>query len=189
MAARSQSTARNGRGLLREDHSEIKLVGAEDRDWWEKLSKGARARLAEKWRTKWTDEETRQLIEADPETNDYFTLGALMARTPGSLRIRRSMMIHLLRDEYEHVAKAEAYEADPKTHHRWADIGQVHRLLTEMSYYEKPVFEQFELARHLRQPNGSWRGDGTSQVVKSRKAQVELIGRLASTHRAKKRRA
>jgi hypothetical protein len=189
MATGSPSSPRNGRGLLREDHSEIKLVRAEDRDWWVKLSTGARVRLAEKWRTKWTDEETRQLIEADPAADDYFTLGALMGRTPGSLRIRRSMMIHLLRDEYEHVAKAEAYEADPKTHHKWADIGQVHRLLKEMSYYKKPVFEQFELARHLRQPNGSWRGDGTSHVVKSRKAQADLIGRLASTQRAKKRRA
>src|ERR1700758_678052 len=125
MPATAKSSSHNGRGLLREDHSQIKLVRAEDREWWSHLNNGDRARLAQKWRTKGTDEETQQLIEADPAVDDYYTLGAAMGRTPGSLRIRRSMMIHLLRDEYEHVAKAEAYEADHKQHHRWADIGQV----------------------------------------------------------------
>jgi hypothetical protein len=186
MSAATGSGPRNGRGLLREDHTEIKLVRAEDREWWSRLNKGARARLAQKWRTKWTDEETRQLIEADPAADDYYTLGALMGRTPGSLRIRRSMMIHLLRDEYEHVAKAEAYEADSKQHHRWADIGQVHRVLKDLGYYNKLVSEQFDLAQHLQQPNGSWRGDGTSAVVKSRRAQADLIGRVNSAKRAGK---
>src|SRR5437016_1182775 len=98
-----------GRGLLSEDHSEIKLVPAEDRDWWAALSSPARARVARNYRKKWTDEETRELVLADPDRDDYYALAAQMGRTPGGLRWRRSVMVHLLRDEYGNVEKAEAY--------------------------------------------------------------------------------
>src|SRR4051794_28257609 len=87
-------------GLLSEDHSEIKVVPASDRDWWTKLSTGARAKFAERHRKKWTDEETIELITADPDAVDYYELGALMGRGPGALRARRSQMIHLIKEEY-----------------------------------------------------------------------------------------
>ena len=184
-APKNPLPSRNGKGLLREDHSAIRLVPAADRDWWSGLSRGPRVRFAEKYRTKWTDEETQELIEADPTVDDYYVLGARMGRTPGSLRIRRSMMVHLLRDEYEHVAKAEAYEQDPKTNHKFADIAQVHRLLKKLGYYQKPVFEQFELARHLKQPSGSWRGDGTSHVARVRRVQADDLRTRLSAIRKK----
>jgi hypothetical protein len=171
----------NGRGLLPEDHSEIRLVPDAQRDWWLGLSKGAKAKFAEKFRTKWTDEETRELVLANSETEDYYTLGARMGRGPGALRIRRSMMVHLLRHDYDYPAKAAAYEADPKAHHKWADIAQVHRILRELGWYDLPVHEQFERARHLKQPHGGWRGDGTSHVARARKAEAEdLKARLAA---------
>src|SRR4051795_1292485 len=188
MAGNSKDTprpSRNGRGLLAEDHSDIRLVPDADRDWWLGLSKGARGRFAGKYRTKWTDEETRELVLADPDADDYYTLGARMARSPGALRMRRSMMVHLLRHDYDYPAKAAAYEADPKAHHKWADIGQVHRVLLELGWYDLPVYEQFERARHLKQPHGGWRGDGTSYVARAQKVTAEdLKARLAAMRAA-----
>jgi hypothetical protein len=145
--------------LLEEDYSEIKIVPARDRDWWSRLGRGAKARFAERYRQKWTDEETERLVRADPDRDDYFELGAAMGRSPGALRARRSQMIHLLREEYQYVGKAEAYLADPKAYHKWADIAQVYRILRELGLLELPVHEQFAYARHLRQPSSGWRGD------------------------------
>lgn len=168
------------RGLLAEDHSEIKLVPAEDRQWWDGLTEPARARVASNYRKKWTDEETRLLVLADPDCDDYYELAARMGRTPGGLRWRRSAMVHLLRDEYDSVPKAQAYLDDPKQHHKWADIGQVYRIMRELGLFDLPVHEQFALARHLPQPTGSWRGDGTSEVMRDRASQAsEIQARLA----------
>src|SRR4051794_38309624 len=100
---------RAGRGLLEEDHSEIRLVPAADREWWSRLSDAAKARFAKRHRKKWTDDETRRLVLADPDTEDYYGLGAEMGRGPGALRTRRSQMIHLLREEYDYIEKAKAY--------------------------------------------------------------------------------
>jgi hypothetical protein len=161
--------------LLSEDHSEIKLVPAADRDWWAKLSTGARARFAERHRKKWTDEETIRLITADPDAVDYFELGAEMGRGPGALRTRRSQMIHLIKEEYDYVAKAQAYLEDPKTHHKYADIGQVYRLLHELGVFELPVHQQFELARHLKQPSPSWRGDNTTAVEREQRTTLRFL--------------
>lgn len=158
-----------GRGLLKEDHSPIKLVPEADRDWWEKLSEPARAHFAERRGKRWTDEETLRVIEANPDEDDYYLLGAELGRSPGALRIRRSHMIHLLRDEYGHIDKATAYETDPKQHHRYADIAHVARLLRENGYFNLPVGEQFRLARHLNQPGTSWRGDRTGEVLRRRR--------------------
>jgi hypothetical protein len=165
--------------LLAEDHSPIKLVPAADREWWLKLSEPARARFAERRGKRWTDEETVRLIEADPETTDYYELGAAMGRAPGALRIRRSHMIHLLRDEYGHAAKAAAYEDDPKQYHRYADIAQVQRALADLGYFDLPIREQFDRARHLQQPDASWRGDKTSRVLRERRRALEALRRRA----------
>src|SRR4051794_28109766 len=88
-----------GMGLLAEDHTDIKVVPAGEREWWGRLDRKAQLRVAEKFRKRWTDDETRMVIEADPEKEDYYDLAAKMGRTPGSVRFRRSVMIHLLRDE------------------------------------------------------------------------------------------
>lgn len=157
------------RGLLEEDHSEIRLVPAQDRDWWERLSDTARARFAARHRKKWTDEETKRLVLADPDKDEYYELAAAMGRGPGALRARRSQMIHLLREEYQYAEKAKAYFSDPKANHKWADIGQVHRVLGELGVLDLPVHEQFELARHLKQPSGSWRGDNSSAVEREQR--------------------
>jgi hypothetical protein len=161
--------------LLSEDHSEIKLVPARDREWWGKLSAGAKARFAARHRKKWTDEETKQLILADPDSDDYYQLGAQMGRGPGALRARRSQMIHLLREEYDYVQKAAAYFADPKENHKFADIGQVYRLLGELKILEMPVHKQFAMARHLKQPSNSWRGDNSSAVEREEKARARAL--------------
>lgn len=168
-----------GDGLLSEDRSAIKLVPAADREWWQALSERARARFAERHGKRWTEAETRQLVEADPDRNDYYELGARMGRAPGALRIRRSHMVHLLRDEYGHVAKAEAYLADPRRYHRWADIAQVYLTLKELGYFARPVRDQFHAARHLRQPAESWRGDKSSRVLRERRAAAEAFVRAS----------
>lgn len=163
------------RGLIPEDHSDIRIVPAKERDWWSRLSRPARIRVAAKRGKKWTDAETAQLIRANPTKDDYYTLGETMSRTPGSLRIRRSHMIHLLKDEHGRVASATAYFADPKANHRYADIGQVYRVLRELGILDLPVNEQFDLAQHLKQPSGSWRGDHTSVVLRERRAAVTAV--------------
>lgn len=173
------------RGLLDEDHSEIKLVPAADREWWSRLSDSAKARFASRHRKKWTDEETKRLILADPDNDEYYALGAEMGRGPGALRTRRSQMRHLLRDEYQYVAKAKAYAADPKANHKWADIGQVYRLLGDLGFLDLPVHEQFEKARHLKQPKESWRGDNSSAVEREQRANEQaVLERLRAARRA-----
>ena len=162
-------------GLLSEDHTEIRLVPAADREWWSRLNDTAKTRFAERHGKKWTDEETRRLVEADPNQDEYYGLAAAMGRSPGALRTRRSQMIHLLRDEYQYLDKAKAYHADPKKHHKFADIAQVHCILRELGYFDLPVHEQFEKARHLRQPSESWRGDNSSAVQRERRATAEVI--------------
>jgi hypothetical protein len=166
-----------GRGLLSalEDTTEPRLVRAEDRDWWTKLSEGARIRFAQHQGKKWTDEETRRVIEADPATTDYFSLAAEMGRSPGALRIRRSHMIHILRDEYGYAQKARDYLQDPKKHHKVADIGQIYRNLDALGILGLPVSDQWAIAKHLKQPSGSWRGDGTSAVLREQRASAEEL--------------
>src|SRR5438309_913732 len=119
----------SGRGLLIEDRSEIKLVPASEREWWSGLSDAAKAKFAALHGKKWSDEETRRLVLADPDETDYYALGAEMGRSPGALRARRSQMIHILKDEYGYPAKARAYFEDKRANHRLADIGQVYRVL------------------------------------------------------------
>ncbi len=174
--------------LLSEDHSEIKLVPAKDREWWDKLGAGAKARFAARHRKKWTDEETRQLILADPDTEDYYQLGARMGRGPGALRARRSQMIHLLREEYSYVERANAYFDDPKANHKFADVGQVYRLLGELEILDLPVNEQFKMARHLKQPSNSWRGDNTSAVEQEEKARERALRQSLEDVRRRERR-
>jgi hypothetical protein len=178
------SSDTRGDGLLSEDRSEIRIVADDERSWFERLPEAAKLRFAERRNKKWTDEETRELVLADPGTTDYYELAEKLGRSPGALRIRRSHMIHLLRDEYDYVAKAEAYLADQKAHHKVADIGQVYRIIKELGWFEIPVSQQFERARHLRQPSGSWRGDGSSAVLRERKARAaDMRDRLAELRR------
>jgi hypothetical protein len=163
------------RGLLTEDFSDIKIVPDEDREWWYSLDEPAKTRVAKRYRKKWTDDETKRLIKADPEKEDYYGLAAEMGRTPGSLRLRRQAMVHLLRDEYGYLQKARAYEEDPKTNHRLADIGQVYRNLKELGFFALPVHEQFARARLLRQPREGWRGDNTWGVLRRRRNQADAV--------------
>src|SRR5947207_949182 len=151
-------------GLLEEDYTAIRLVPDADREWWQHLSRGAKLKFAERHGKKWTDDETLALILANPDKDDYYGLGAKLGRAPGAVRTRRAYMIHLLKGEYGYKAKADAYLADPKTFHKYADIGQVFRLMKVEGMLDLPVSEQFEMARHLKQPKESWRGDNTSAV-------------------------
>lgn len=158
-----------GGGLIAEDHSDIKIVPAEDREWWSHLPTEARIRVADRYRKRWTDEETRRIVTADPDTTDYYALGEQMGRTPGALRWRRALMTHLLKDEYGWTAKAELYIADPKKHHKYADAGQLYRILKDLGWLDRPVSEQFALGRHLQQPKPGWRGDNTGAVLRDKR--------------------
>lgn len=176
-----------GGGLLPEDHSDIKIVPDEDREWWAKLPREAKVRVAERYRKRWSDDETLLLVQADPDTADYYTLGAQMGRTPGSLRWRRSLMIHLLKDEYGWAAKAKAYVSDPKRNHKYADVGQMHAVMKKLGMLELPVSVQFELARHLKQPKAGWRGDNTSAVLRVKRERVDILrARIANAVQQRK---
>ena len=38
--------------------------------------------VAERFRKRWSDDETRLVIEADPKSDDYYGLATTMGRTP-----------------------------------------------------------------------------------------------------------
>lgn len=174
-----------GRGLLSEDYSDIKLVPASERDWWQRLDSPAKMRFAERRRKKWTDDETQLLILADPDEDDYYELAAELGRSPGAVRMRRSQMVHLLRDDYGYPDKAKAYLEDPKTHHKFADIGQVYVNLERLGFFELPVHEQLARARHLKQPSNGWRGDHAEEVLRGRRASADSVrARLAEIRKA-----
>jgi hypothetical protein len=180
------ASVRRPRGLLPEDLSEIRLVPAADREWWSRLSNPAKLRVAEKRGKKWTDEETERLIRADPERDDYYHLAEAMARTPGALRTRRAHMIHLLREEYGYSEKARLYFQDQRRYHKFADIGQVHRVLAAVGILALPVSHQFLLARHLKQPSSSWRGDHTTAVLRERRERATALKRVVRPAKRKR---
>jgi hypothetical protein len=162
-------------GLLTPDYTDIKLVPPEARDWWQRLDDGAKARFAERHNKRWTDDETQQLILADPDGEDYYSLAAKMGRSPGALRTRRNYMIYILRDQYDCVEKARRYLSEPKRFHKWADIGQVFAHIQELGWLDLPVSEQFAFARELRQPRKGWRGDNSSKVLRERRQRARAV--------------
>jgi len=154
---------RKSSGLLPRDDSPIKLVPLEKRKFWEEIPAEVPIEKAVRWREKWTDDEVRRLLEADPANCSYEALGAELGRSPGALRIRRSQMIHIIRgDPY-------AMEYVESTDHKRADWRQVHKVMKAQGVLDLPVTEQFKLAVHLQQPNPSWRGDHTQAVLKEKK--------------------
>lgn len=155
---------RKRRGLLPKDHSPINVVPPEKREFWQHIPKEASIETAPQWRVKWSDEEVKKVILADPKKDTYESLARGLGRTPGAIRLRRAQMLHILRgDPY-------AREYVESTDHRRADWRQVHRVLKELGYLGLPVTEQFRLAVHLGQPSSSWRGDFTQTVLKEKRA-------------------
>src|SRR5262245_17276041 len=86
-------------GLLPKDEQPIKLVSAERRKFWEQIPTEAKIDTAPKWRKKWSDEEVRRVLTADPSTDSYVSLANELHRSPGSIRVRRAQMIAILRGE------------------------------------------------------------------------------------------
>lgn len=142
----------------------LKLVDAGKRRFWEQMADEVEIELAGKFRKRWSDAETARVILAAP-SETYEGLGQDLGRSPGAIRYRRMAMVHLLREEHGAPERVQAYEDDPKAHHKHHDYYQVHRVLQELGMYERPVAEQFELAQPLSQPTASWRGDGSSAVA------------------------
>ncbi len=142
----------------------LRFVEADRRRFWERMADEVEVELAGKFRKRWTDAETARVILAAP-SETYEGLGRELGRSPGAIRYRRMAMVHLLREEHGAPERVQAYEADPKAHHKHHDYFQVHRVLQELGLYDRPVAEQFELAQALSQPTASWRGDGSSAVA------------------------
>jgi hypothetical protein len=94
-------------------------------------------------------------------------------------------MVHLLRDEYDYVERAEAHASDPKANHKWADIGQVRRVMRDLGLFDLTVAEQFAIAKHLQQPTGSWRGDNTGAVLRDRRDDAASIRARVRAARAR----
>jgi len=134
---------------------------------------------AKGFRRKWTDEEVRIVIQADPTKDSYQKLAKRFHRTPGGIRMKRSIMIDLFKHEDVAREKAKLAQEDPKPYHKYFDFGHVDRILRELGYYKKPFTEQWELACHLQQPSSGWRGDGTQAVLAKRRKQARAIKQLA----------
>ena len=118
------------------------------------------------YRTRWTDDDTEAVIRATPEDYDsYEELAKSLSapRTPGAVRLRKDMTIRLL-DERDYALNLAL--SGNHRHHDWA---QVYRVLQERGYMTLPISQKMHYARHLRVPNGSWRGDGTQTVLRDRK--------------------
>lgn len=153
---------RTGRLVVNPDA--LRIVPAERRQFWERLQRDVKLDIADKFGKRWSVLETLRVITATPDES-YEEVARELGRTPGAVRYRRQAMIHLLRHEHGAPERVADYMADPKGNHKQHDYFQVHKILEEYGYYDRPVTDQFKLAHPLRQPKTSWRGDGTSAVV------------------------
>jgi hypothetical protein len=142
----------------------LKVVDASRRKFWEQMADEVEIEVADQFRKRWTLPATARVILADP-SETYDAVANELGRSPGAVRYRRMAMVHLLRDEHGAPQRVQAYIEDPKAHHKFHDYFQVHQVIENLGYYDLPVSEQFELAKPLRQPSASWRGDGTAAAL------------------------
>jgi hypothetical protein len=165
----------------------LKIVPAAYREAWENIAKDVALDVPPGWRSKWTQGETLRVIFADP-SETYEEVAEELGRSPGAVRYRRQAMIHLIRHEHGAPDRVERYRSDPKKHHKHHDYYQVDELLRELGIYDMPVSQQFEIARPLRQPKSSWRGDGLTAALAGGDELRELrreIKRLSREARAR----
>jgi hypothetical protein len=144
----------------------LKVVDATRRRFWEELAGEVQISVADRFRKRWTLAETVRVISARPDET-YEDVAKEINRTPGGVRYRRMAMVHLLREEHGAPERVHAYEANPKNNHKQHDYWQVHATMKELGLYDLPAYKQIELAKELRQPSKSWRGDGTSAALAS----------------------
>lgn len=163
-ASRAKELPSSAAKRLQFNPGELKIVPAARRKAWESLADQVRIHIPGKYRARWTELETLRVITATPDES-YEDVAADLDRSPGAVRYRRQAMIHLLRDEHDAKVRAEAYRQDAKLAHKFHDYWQIDEILRKFGFYDKPVAEQFELARPLQQPHTSWRGDGTGAVL------------------------
>ncbi len=142
----------------------LKVVDASRRKFWEEMAHEVEVEYAKNFRRRWTAAETARVILATPDET-YEEVARELDRSPGAVRYRRMAMIHLLKEEHAAPERVAAYIDDPKVHHKHHDYFQIHDTLQKLGYYDKPVSEQFALARPLRQPSKSWRGDGSAAAL------------------------
>jgi hypothetical protein len=159
----TSETAQDGR-RFRINPEPLKIVPAARRKAWQELAHEVALDVPTQFRQKWTRTATARVVLAEP-TESYEDLGKELSRSPGAVRYRRQAMIHLLKDEHGAKERVEDYRRDPKAHHKHHDYFQVDELLRELGIYEMPVVKQFELAKPLRQPRASWRGDGLAAAI------------------------
>jgi hypothetical protein len=150
--------------MLQINPGPLKVVPAAYRRAWEELAKEVTIDVPAGFRRRWTRAETARVVMADPEES-YEDLARELARTAGAIRYRRMAMIHLLRNEYDAAERVSLYRSDPKAHHKHHDYHQVDELMRDLGIYDMPVSHQLEIARPLRQPHASWRGDGTGAAL------------------------
>jgi hypothetical protein len=142
----------------------LKVVDISNRRFWEEMAAEVKLDVAQRFRKRWTKAETLRVISASPEET-YDDVAKEINRTPGGVRYRRMAMVHLLREEHGAPERVQAYEADPKAAHKFHDYWEVHNTMKELGLYDLPAWQQIDLAKELRQPSKSWRGDGTSAAL------------------------
>ena len=151
-------------GRLQVNPEALRVVPANRRRFWEQLQDDVKLDIAEKFGKNWSLIETQRVITATSDET-YEDMASELGRSPGAVRYRRMAMIHLLRHEHGAPERVAAYVGDPKANHKQHDYYQVHKALEDYGYYALPVSEQFTLAKPLRQPKTSWRGDGTAAAL------------------------
>ena len=151
-------------GRLEVNPEALRVVPASRRQFWDQLQDDVEIEIAEKFGKRWSVLETLRVIAATSDET-YEGVAEELGRSPGAVRYRRMAMVHLLRHEHGAPERVAAYIADPRENHKQHDYYQVHKTLEDYGYYALPVSEQFKLARPLRQPKTSWRGDGTAAAL------------------------
>jgi hypothetical protein len=164
------------RKLLRKDTRPIKVVGREKREFWERIeTKPVRIGVARNHGKKWTKDQIKRIITANPENDTYQTLAAELGRSDGSVRLIRTWAGHMLKGEYEQDWRRWVESTDPRVRANKHDRILIYEVLEELGYFDLSISQQFKLARPLPQPRAGWRGDRTGEALRRRRSRVAQV--------------
>ncbi len=157
--------------LLRKDARPLRVTDKDKRSVFHKVEENRVAQLGipEKHGKRWSEEDVARVVSATPENDTYRELAAELGRSDGAIRHVRAWAGHILRGEYEDKWRAWIASTDSRVRANKHDVILIHSVLRSLGYLDRPVTEQFRLARPLGQPSGSWRGDRTGRALRARR--------------------
>lgn len=167
--------SRTKRRLLRKNDRPIRVVRKDKRSVFQKIedNRVAQLHVPDKHGKRWSPEDIKRVLAANPETDTYAGLAAELRRTDGAIRRVRTWASHILRGEYEDRWHAWVTSTDRRIKANKHDVILIHAVLTALGYLVLPITEQFKLARPLDQPSRGWRGDRTGKALRARRQRTE----------------